>query len=758
MLVLALALGIGIFLVLRGSPQSPAPTFAPTPSSSPTSLASPAPSSTPEPFTLTPEPLPTLTPEPLPTLTPEPSSAPTLTPTPTAIPTPTSSPAPSTTPVPTAEPEESAEPEEASEQAADLASAPEEEATPIPSSTPAPSSTPVPFTLSPEPLPTPTPEPFTLSLEPLPTPTPEPSSAPTPTPHVHIWADATCTEPKTCTVCGETEGEPLGHTVVTDEAVAATCTSSGLTEGSHCSVCDTVLVPQETIAPLGHTEVIDPVVEPTCTSSGLTEGSHCSVCNAVLVPQEEIEPLGHDWADATCTEPSTCTRCGATRGTAAGHRWIDPTCTEPATCSVCGATRGRPDGHSWASATCTEPKTCTVCDETEGDPLGHRVVTDPAIEPSCTESGLTEGSHCSVCGAVISPREEIEPLGHDWADPTCTEPATCTRCGDTKGEPLGHEWTEATETEPSTCVRCGEIRGEPLAPQVTPVPEADEPDSDAPEESTAVTSLETDEETKTEKVRLLSTHLRKGDYVQFGSYEQDAFVKNGEEPIEWMVLAVEEEKALLISRYALVNLPYESYMDTATWDSSSLRTWLNQEFYYTAFNKEEKTYLLTTEIQAAANPKYGGLPGNDTSDKVFILSIQEAQRYFSTDSERICYATKQLLYQNGGSTGTDYDGKCWWWLRTSGSGQANAAGVTMQGIIHNGGDSIHNENICVRPAIWVDLSPTSDSIEGVTLYDAEEGVNEVAKTDPEKAKEIADFLDNANEEGGVLAGGVVSFG
>src|SRR5690606_38188263 len=104
----------------------------------------------------------------------------------------------------------------------------------------------------------------------------------------------------TCIRCSEHDDVPLamlGHTEVSDSAVPATCAATGLTEGSHCSVCDAILVAQEIVLMAPHTEVIDHAIPATCTKSGLTAGKHCSVCSEILVAQESIPALGHTWGD-----------------------------------------------------------------------------------------------------------------------------------------------------------------------------------------------------------------------------------------------------------------------------------------------------------------------------------------------------------------------------------------------------------------------------------------------------------------------------
>ena len=104
----------------------------------------------------------------------------------------------------------------------------------------------------------------------------------------------------------------VGHVPVIDAAVEATCTESGLTEGSHCEICKKVIVAQEEI-PAGHKEEIDPAVEATCTKKGLTGGSHCEICKEVIVAQEEVPAKGHTQVIDPGV-PATCESIGWTTG------------------------------------------------------------------------------------------------------------------------------------------------------------------------------------------------------------------------------------------------------------------------------------------------------------------------------------------------------------------------------------------------------------------------------------------------------------
>ena len=309
----------------------------------------------------------------------------------------------------------------------------------------------------------------------------------------HTWDEGKVTTPATCTTPGEktytcgtcnakkTERiDATGHTEVTDAAVEATCTKTGLTEGKHCSVCNTVLVAQQTVPTKSHTEVIDAAVEATCTEPGKTEGKHCSVCNTVLVEQTTIPAKGHTEVVDAKVE-ATCTKTGKTEGK---H------------CSVCNT---------------------VLVEQTTIPAKGHTEVIDAAVEATCTEPGKTEGKHCSVCNTVLVKQDTIPATGHtpgaavreNKVAATCTtagsydEVVYCTACGNEVSrtqktiDKLAHDydtakWVKAgenqhghkckncdaitdltahvhgaaaTETTPQLCTECGYV----IAPATHPV-------------------------------------------------------------------------------------------------------------------------------------------------------------------------------------------------------------------------------------------------------------------------------------------------
>lgn len=163
---------------------------------------------------------------------------------------------------------------------------------------------------------------------------PKPTTQPTESQHIHRYSEKNTTATylqteATCTTsavyyysceCGDigtatfTYGTKNGHTPVEDEGYPATCLVSGLSDGSHCSVCNTTIKAQTVLTPTGHSPVTDPKVPATCVKSGLTEGSHCKTCSATIVAQTEIRAKGHDYSDPTYTTPATCKTCGATTG------------------------------------------------------------------------------------------------------------------------------------------------------------------------------------------------------------------------------------------------------------------------------------------------------------------------------------------------------------------------------------------------------------------------------------------------------------
>ena len=200
-----------------------------------------------------------------------------------------------------------------------------------------------------------------------------------------------------------------------------------------------------------------------------------------------------------------------------------------------------------------------------------------------------------------------------------------------------------------------------------------------------------------------------GNYVTFGEYPQTADGKDMT-PIEWLVLARDGNKALLISRYALDAKRYNN-SNTEKWETCTLRTWLNGTFYNKAFSSAEQAAILTTSVDNSSNQGYWGRSGGNTQDKVFLLSYAEANKYFgithfnsSNTKSRVAptpYAIAQGAYTNSSDKTADGTAAGWWWLRSPGDYRERVARVNTDGSLE--ASYVHFEFGSVRPALWVNI-------------------------------------------------------
>ena len=189
-----------------------------------------------------------------------------------------------------------------------------------------------------------------------------------------------------------------------------------------------------------------------------------------------------------------------------------------------------------------------------------------------------------------------------------------------------------------------------------------------------------------------------GDYILFGAYEQDDNTSNGKETIEWKVLEVNEDRIFVVSKYILDCQPYNTSEKAVFYESSSIRKWLNNDFFNSAFSADQKKLIPTVTVLADKNPDYTTPQGNATQDKIFLLSIKEVNNYFPSYSERKCESTYYADVRGVSS------GDCDWWLRTSGQYNDRPIKVSSVGSVWSFGVVINDSSIGVRPAMWIDIS------------------------------------------------------
>lgn len=342
----------------------------------------------------------------------------------------------------------------------------------------------------------------------------------------------------------------LGHTEVIDPAVEATCIAAGLTEGSHCSVCDAVITAQEVVPTTGVHNYVDTVC-PGCGAVGGSCGDHLAwtLVNGVLtvsgtgemdqyalndIADTAITEATHPWASYTAVITEIVMEDGVTSIgdyafanctalqsieipagiTVLGDSGIFFGCTSLDIITFCGNAPSM-GAEAFAGMTATayypaaDPTWTADVLQNHGGSItwkpycegNHTIAIDAKVDATCTETGLSEGTHCSACGEILTAQQTIpaaghdydatvivptctkagytmyvcrtcrnqytdhnvDALGHDWQDATCTAPKTCSDCGTTNGSALAHSYTDGWDT---SCEVCGHIR----VPEITPVP------------------------------------------------------------------------------------------------------------------------------------------------------------------------------------------------------------------------------------------------------------------------------------------------
>ncbi|MCR5565978.1 MAG: DUF6273 domain-containing protein [Clostridiales bacterium] len=200
-----------------------------------------------------------------------------------------------------------------------------------------------------------------------------------------------------------------------------------------------------------------------------------------------------------------------------------------------------------------------------------------------------------------------------------------------------------------------------------------------------------------------------GQEVKFGLFPQDA---KGTKlsPVSWQVIDKKDGRVLLISKEGLLCMQFfprlAKWDETIAWEKSSLRGWLNGEFVEKCFSPEEKAVIAETDVPADPNPTHTKInPGNATKDKVFLLSVLEAKKYFPTKDSRKCPRTRFAASLGAWTSDGPDTGNACWWLRTPGYSQSRAAYVGTDGELLDGGVDIDDSTTCcIRPAIWVNVN------------------------------------------------------
>ena len=324
----------------------------------------------------------------------------------------------------------------------------------------------------------------------------------------------------------------------------------------------------------------------------------------------------------------------------------------------------------------------------------HIIAKKAAVSPTCIENGLTEGQYCPRCGEILVEQKVIPAAHTPGANPDCTNAQTCTICKQELQVALGHiPGEEATCTASQKCEVCHTELQAALGH--TPDEWFTITEATALKNGLKIKKCSVCDETLDEEIIPMTIAI--GQTVIFGSYEQDGDKENGKEAIEWIVLDIQDGRALVISKNALDGQPFHTDYEDVTWETCALRQWLNEDFFNAAFSEDEKAMIPTVTVPSDYY--------NETQDQIFLLSVEEATEYFGSNFERACKATQYAQIQGVYTSITSAAGDCCRWiLRSTGSSQKRVALVASDGSISKSGNYVNYAYAAIRPAFWIDLN------------------------------------------------------
>lgn len=225
-------------------------------------------------------------------------------------------------------------------------------------------------------------------------------------------------------------------------------------------------------------------------------------------------------------------------------------------------------------------------------------------------------------------------------------------------------------------------------------------------------------------------NVKVGDVITYGHYEQDGDAENGKEPLEWIVLDIDDEtgRVLVLSRYCISCQRFNESGGGVTWKESSIRAWLNKKegkyaFYGNAFTETERSFIFNKHVHTDRNPQYYTSGGSDVDDHLFLLSVQEVEEYLTSDEVRRCEPT--LASRREGSycpREGEFTAYCRWWLRTPGETNKKTVYVRYDGTIDyqggapegSAGDTKFGsysgaDRGSARPAMWIRVEYLTDN-------------------------------------------------